>query len=241
MKSSENRKTITLEVRTLLLIAFLLTIIALIMIFNTYHARAANSARRAAVENLVGVSYQADPTFPTASLLPEALMAHASFLEAPTYPKAIEIAGWAPTKGDVEVELTCLALNIYHEARGEPDSGQTAVAHVVMNRVADRRFPSSVCDVVRQGGELTKYRCQFSWWCDGRKDRPYDGRSWQVTEDIARSVYWGLSEDPTKGALWYHANYVSPYWSQIFQKGPTIGRHIFYRGRETRIQVASSS
>ena len=43
--------------------------------------------------------------------------------------------------------ITCLARNIYHEARGEPLEGQYAVAEVTMNRKA--RTPSStVCSVV---------------------------------------------------------------------------------------------
>ena len=50
--------------------------------------------------------------------------------------------------------LHCLALNIYHEARGESDFGKIAVAHVVMNRVKSHRFPNSICKVVMQGGEV---------------------------------------------------------------------------------------
>src|SRR5690606_5855804 len=41
-------------------------------------------------------------------------------------------------------ELSCLARNIYFEARSEPLEGKLAVAHVVMNRVASKYFPDSV-------------------------------------------------------------------------------------------------
>ncbi|MBE9552130.1 MAG: cell wall hydrolase, partial [Proteobacteria bacterium] len=54
-------------------------------------------------------------------------------------------AGW-----NINNELECLSLNVYFEARGEPREGQVAVAHVVMNRVADDRFPGGVCAVVHQ-------------------------------------------------------------------------------------------
>ena len=47
-------------------------------------------------------------------------------------------------------ELECLALNIYHEARGEDINGQVAVSQVVMNRVDSNYFPSTVCDVIKQ-------------------------------------------------------------------------------------------
>ena len=128
-------------------------------------------------------------------------------------------------------ELHCLALNIYHEARGEPESGKRAVGHVVMNRVTDRRFPTSVCQVVRQGGERRRNRCQFSWWCDGRSDRPRNRTAWNASIEMAHEIIAGLSPDPTDGALWYHADYVQPYWRKAFKRGPKIGQHIFYQAR----------
>ena len=47
-------------------------------------------------------------------------------------------------------DLECLALNIYHEARSESLAGQYAVADVTINRVRDRRYPSTICGVVKQ-------------------------------------------------------------------------------------------
>ncbi len=133
----------------------------------------------------------------------------------------------AATDGNPELE--CLALNIYFEARSEPVEGKYAVGHVVMNRVANRRFPGSVCKVIRQGGEVRRNRCQFSWWCDGRSDRPRDRHAWAESRRIAALVYVGASNDPTDGALWYHADYVRPDWRADFQRGPKIGRHVFYQ------------
>ena len=71
-----------------------------------------------------------------------------------------------PTIGNPRDEISCLALNIYFEARNEPNEGKLAVSHVVMNRVMSSRFPGTVCKVIQQGGEIRRYRCQFSWWCD---------------------------------------------------------------------------
>ncbi len=144
-----------------------------------------------------------------------------------------------PTPAAPAGEIECLALNIYFEARGEPETGQLAVGHVVMNRVASTRFPSTVCDVIQQGGELRRYRCQFSWWCDGRSDKPRNKRLWEKSGELALKVYWGRSEDPTEGALWYHADYVKPYWRKEFERGPKIGRHIFYSQIPRGTQVAS--
>ncbi len=135
----------------------------------------------------------------------------------------------SPGAAGVSDEIECLALNIYFEARSEPDAGRLAVGHVVMNRVSDDRYPGKVCAVVRQGGERVRNRCQFSWWCDGRSDRPRDEHAWEQSKAVATRIYWGLSEDITEGALWYHAVYVRPAWRKILVPGRTIGRHIFYR------------
>ncbi len=148
-----------------------------------------------------------------------------------------ELSDRISNREGVERALDCLTLNIYHEARNEPVPGMAAVAHVVMNRLADPRFPKTVCQVVQQGGELARHRCQFSWWCDGRSDRPRSWRRWQAIRAIAKDAFWGRSADPTGGALWYHADYVSPYWGKVFQKGPQIGRHIFYHDQELRTPV----
>jgi spore germination cell wall hydrolase CwlJ-like protein len=134
-------------------------------------------------------------------------------------------------RADIErSELNCLALNIYFEARGEPLQGMLAVGHVVMNRVASPRFPRRVCGVVKQGGFKQRHRCQFSWWCDGQSDRPRNRRAWKEAIFAAKLIRRGMTADPTRGALWYHADYVAPIWSQDFDRSSRlrIGRHIFY-------------
>ncbi len=126
-------------------------------------------------------------------------------------------------------KLDCLALNIYFEARGEPLEGKRAVGHVVINRVEDEQFPSNVCQVVHQGGEAVRDRCQFSWWCDGRSDKPVDLVSWQESREVAWKVLSGATKDPTHGALWYHAGHVQPDWQDELVKIHKIGGHLFYR------------
>ena len=126
-------------------------------------------------------------------------------------------------------EIECLALNIYFEARGESLAGRRAVGEVTMNRVLDPAFPDTVCGVVRQGAMGGKKRgCQFSWWCDGRSDQPVNQTAWDASYDLALAVYWDRSRDLTEGALWFHADYVSPDWAEVFDRGPQIGRHLFY-------------
>jgi spore germination cell wall hydrolase CwlJ-like protein len=140
--------------------------------------------------------------------------------------------------GSEEQELRCLALTIYHEARGESEAGRLAVGHVVMNRTHNGNFPAGVCDVVQQGGEQL-HQCQFSWWCDGRSDVPRDLQALRESLTLAQAIYHGCTADPTGGALWFHTTAVKPSWSASSGPGQRIGQHVFYRGESGWIARAS--
>ncbi len=114
--------------------------------------------------------------------------------------------------------VTCLATNVYHEARGEPFEGQIEVARVVMNRVADNRWPDSVCGVVWQP-------YQFSWTEDNRSDATPDRLAYDRAHDAA--LY--AMQHPKGNATHYHTTTVHPYWADALTRVDTIGNHIFYR------------
>lgn len=132
-------------------------------------------------------------------------------------------------------QVQCMALNVYYEARGSNLADQAAVADVVMNRVNDRRYPNTVCEVVKQGmknadGSMKRNACQFSWYCDGKSDKPKDQDRWVE----AQSVAWNMVEENkfrgiTEGSTHYHATYVEPRWASTLQLVGRIGAHIFYR------------
>ena len=124
-------------------------------------------------------------------------------------------------------EQHCLAQALYWEARGEGADGMLAVASVIFNRVKDARFPDSVCDVVYQGGETPP--CQFSWWCDGKSDEPANKAKWREVNSLAYDYLARSPDDPTDGALFYHAESVPLPWRRQRQLTARIGRHIFYR------------
>lgn len=137
---------------------------------------------------------------------------------------------------EFETQKECLALNIYHEARNEAILGQRAVGLVTLNRVTDSRYPNTVCDVVYQAqldshGNPIRNRCQFSWWCDGKKDDPQDLESWQIANEVAVYIMngYGAIEDFTEGSVMYHAAYVNPYWKSSYEKTVRIDTHIFYK------------
>lgn len=121
----------------------------------------------------------------------------------------------------------CLALNLYWEARGEGRNGMYAVGWTVLNRVASPDFPASVCGVIYQGGETPP--CQFSWWCDGRSDRPREWRSWETALDVSAMLLRNPPPDPTAGALFYHNTSIRSPWLTKRQRTTQIGQHVFYR------------
>lgn len=127
-------------------------------------------------------------------------------------------------------DLTCLAGNIYFEARGEPMAGQYAVAEVTMNRVASPRFPGTVCEVVhekRWDTSRKRYVGAFSW-------TELDSVSWpkgialQRAMTAAVAVYDNQEEPRVPGALFYHAKNISPRWSKTKKPIAEIGSHKFY-------------
>jgi spore germination cell wall hydrolase CwlJ-like protein len=127
--------------------------------------------------------------------------------------------------------LLCLALTIYHEARGEPLDGQIAVAQVVMNRVRDPRYPDDVCSVVHQGpvnwkGSPVIGACQFKWWCDGKSDEPRDEQSMGRAMMLSMLVMADLMDDRVDHATHFHHRRSRPDWGMLLTR--QIGSHHFY-------------
>ncbi len=118
----------------------------------------------------------------------------------------------------------CMALTMYWEARGEGREGMLAVGSVVLNRVDDPRFPGTVCGVVYQGGETPP--CQFSWWCDGRSDRPTSREQWHVALTLADELLTARPPDRTNGALFFHSASMESPWRRT--RAARIGNHVFY-------------
>lgn len=127
-------------------------------------------------------------------------------------------------------EMRCLALNIYFEARSSNLADKIATADVVINRVHDKRYPSTICAVVSQGIKPGRKDCQFSWQCDGKSTVPRDKTSWAEAKAIAYEMYvYEKYRGITEGATHYHATYVKPYWAKSKQMVGRIGAHVYYR------------
>ena len=134
-----------------------------------------------------------------------------------------ELIGMMDTAAPMNEEMRCLAGAVYFEARGEPLAGQLAVAQVIINRAEDPRFPKSYCGVVAQPG-------QFSFMRGSRMPAIRTGSAaWERAVAVAQIAHQGLWESPAGDAVFFHAKYVRPSWSQRKTRLAQIDTHIFYR------------
>lgn len=117
-----------------------------------------------------------------------------------------------------DADRACMTEAIYFEANPSTEA-QRAVGHVILNRAKDKRFPRTVCGVVRDG-------CQFSYRCSGRSLALKDGEKRRKAAKAADIVLAG-ARDTTGGALFFHSARIKPGWSR--KKTGVIGGNVFYR------------
>ena len=97
----------------------------------------------------------------------------------------------------------CLAMAIYYETRSEPN-------------------PDAGLAVA-----------EFSFYCDGKPERPKHKEAWLKAQEQAREALNGNLLG--HGALYYHANYTSPIWRHNLELIGKIGKHIFYTDMEVNV------
>ena len=132
---------------------------------------------------------------------------------------------------NVQHDIKCLALNIFHEARSESKKGQRAVASVTLNRVVSKHYPNTICDVVyekRWDRIRKRYVGAFSWT---EFDQPpkLKSKAWYRAWRIAELAYKEKDKQLLNGAVFYHAKYIKPSWAKKKKPVARIGSHIFYR------------
>ena len=120
-------------------------------------------------------------------------------------------------------EANCIAVAVYHEARGESLEGQLAVAQVIKNRAMSGKYPADWCGVVKQPWQFSFVRRGQFPSVDQSSD------AWRKAVGITRLAVANAVPSVPKDCLWYHANYVAPRWSNNLQRVEQIGTHIFYR------------
>lgn len=136
----------------------------------------------------------------------------------------------AASSADRERALQCMTQAIYYEAGTEPESGQRAVAQVVLNRVRHPGYANSICGVVYEGSERST-GCQFTFTCDGALARRPVAGIWARAQRYAREAIDGRAFGEVGYATHYHTLDVWPYWGRTLTMTNMIGRHLFHRLR----------
>lgn len=116
-----------------------------------------------------------------------------------------------------------LSFCVYFESRGEPEIGQIAVAHVVLNRMEEDN--STVKEIILQPN-------QFSWTNDDIADAI---RNFPAFNHCVYSVIKCLDQRAggfrLEGANhYYNPNIVNPKWARKMKLVARYGNHIFLRG-----------
>lgn len=139
-------------------------------------------------------------------------------------PLPFVLTGSAPERARATL---CMAQAIYYEAAKEPPEGQQAVAQTILNRVRHPDFPKSVCGVVYQGARAPG--CDFSFACDGSRERPPIEPYWSRAEAVAKAALSGYVDKAVGPATYYHADYVLPAWVPQLVRIGQFGSQLFYR------------
>jgi N-acetylmuramoyl-L-alanine amidase len=175
-----------------------------------------------AVATTSGSVLQARPAASVSMTLVPAIATEAAWLQRngwPLYALVDRYSAGAP----LDEQANCIAVAVYHEARGETLEGQLAVARVIMNRAVSGRYPASWCGVVKQPW-------QFSFVRNGRMPSVDEGSTaWKNALGVTRLAVNNAVQSVPTDTLWYHANYVAPSWGRRLTRVSQIGAHIFYR------------
>lgn len=122
--------------------------------------------------------------------------------------------------------VECLAVNSYHEARSEGDEANKWIMSVVYNRMLDKRYPNTICEVVFQ-------KHQFSWTNDGLSDKIKNSKQYVRLYKLAEEFLMDTKKylRKSKGVNHYHTVYVKPFWSKHSDMKylRTIEQHKFYK------------
>lgn len=150
---------------------------------------------------------------------------------APSFTYIVAAKPFQPVSGDagrMQRSLDCLTAAVYYEARSEDETGQRAVAQVVLNRVRHYNYPSTICGVVFEGSSR-RTGCQFSFTCDGSLRARREPIAWASSRRVAAEALAGFVEPSVGLATHYHTLAIRPYWSRSLTPVADVGTHRFYR------------
>ncbi|WP_057914348.1 spore cortex-lytic enzyme [Peribacillus muralis] len=112
-------------------------------------------------------------------------------------------------------DIQLMANAVYGESRGEPYTGQVAVAAVILNRVESAAFPNSISGVIFEPGAFTAVA---------------DGQIWLTPNERAKEAVVDAINgwDPSENAEYYfNPETATSKWIWSRPQIKKIGKHIF--------------
>ena len=172
-----------------------------------------------------GAILQAQPAQSVTLKLASSMATEAAWLHQAGWPLYALVDRYGDNGASLDEQANCIAVAVYHEARGESLEGQLAVARVIMNRAASGKYPPSWCATVKQPW-------QFSFVNPRSGAFPYTDtncNAWRKAVAITKLATSNVVPTLDADVLWYHADYVAPSWGRRLSRVQKIGTHIFYR------------
>lgn len=142
------------------------------------------------------------------------------------------------------LEITCMAITMYGEAKGSSEKDLIAVGFTMINRTHDELYPSSTCLVALQKYQYepiatgTKLYKLVQQTINGHPQLPSDEIDQDYVQHIyqlASDVYYYTISDPTNGATHFYSagaqkslGRVPPIWSHKYQLVAVVGQHRYY-------------
>lgn len=141
---------------------------------------------------------------------------------------ATEIPALKKAKPGDRQQILCLALGVYHEARGEQVDGQRAVGHVILNRV--KQSGRTICDTVYARGQFAPTL----------NKTPAEIDAWKAVQQQAVTLRTNPGSDNTNGAtMFYNFKQAHPNWATDGVVTAQYGNHLFIRSGHPDIKVIS--
>lgn len=161
-----------------------------------------------------------EPVAPAEPLAVEPITAELAATESESFDTLADAVAAQDVTAEDEA-MRCLAGAIYFESKGEPLSGQLAVAEVILNRAKSGRYPPDVCGVVKQRG-------QFGFVRGGRIPSINEGaRAWRTAVAVARVALNDVWGSAAGKALYFNTPGRAP--GARLTRVAMIGNHVFYR------------
>lgn len=132
---------------------------------------------------------------------------------------------------DYRRAVECMAKSLYWEAKGreEGKTGMVMVGLVILNRVRHNGYHNDICGVV-------KAKNAFSWFSDGKSDRPKEQDRYRLAETIAKQLIEGKHSGklPPSVVFFKRCDTSSMFFSKLRMYAQHKSHCYYYQPRKTK-------